>query len=184
MRVCAVCARVLDTRSHPDGTLTWHHTLQDRHADHPAVPVEQGTAYTEYRCDFCNTDESAYVLPVRDFPLPGAPGAMSDGDWSACTGCARLIDLNQWAALMRRSLANQKRQNGEEMADIRKASQGILWRAVRKNITGTMKPFVPPKSENPRPHEGTEGPAIIEGQTRTSTALRVDRTGRQDPDTV
>lgn len=183
-RTCAVCTRILNVYEHPDGTHTWVHGLQDETEDHPAVPVAPNTLPTAYRCDFCNMDESAYILPSRDFPLPGAPNTMAGEDWSACAECARLIDLNQWSALMRRSMSHWKIQHGEEMSDTRKASLGILWRALRKHITGTLKPFVKPDMENPRPHEGTGGPAIIEGQARTSTALRVDRTGRQDPDTV
>jgi hypothetical protein len=143
-KACATCKRILDHLEAPDGTTSWHHTFQDdQTADHDPVPVEPDSIDTAFRCDFCNTDESAYILPVRDFPLPGLLGMtqmMSDGDWSACIGCALLIDTNQWTALTRRVVEYYERQHGP-MKEVVRAAHARMYKAVRANITGSLRPF-------------------------------------------
>jgi hypothetical protein len=184
-RACAVCARILNSWTDADtGEVIYDHTPQDGAVDHPAMPVEPAAIHTEYRCDFCNEDESAFILPVRDFLLPGTANAHSGTDWSACNPCAALIDLNQWSALKRRCEAVWRFRHGVDMDATRKQGLTILWRAMRKNISGSLRPFINPNDMSPRLPEGTEGSSsVLDGQTRARTAFSVDREGRQVPDT-
>jgi hypothetical protein len=158
LKVCRVCGRRLDWLEPQDGTEgTWEHSLQDadQQADHQPDPVDDTETYALYRCDFCNEDESAYILPVRSFqtldPL-GNPYA-SAGDWSACLGCGRLIELNQWSALIRRvNKAGEHRHPGMPMPDI-----APLYRMVRKNQAGGLRPFVRPQPSQPGGSETQDG---------------------------
>lgn len=173
-KVCAVCARVLSLLENPDGTQQWVHGIQD--ADHVPVPVNQGEVQTQYRCDFCNMDESVWVLPVAPFPLPfarslrevmdaeGLPQHMSGSDWAACATCGRYIELNQWSAVLRRSVVQWERTHGKMPPEVR-TQLSSLHRAVRKHTTGPLVPFVPPK-----PPEGPETASEVTewGQNRDS----------------
>lgn len=169
-RVCAVCARVLAKFTDPDGETTWVHGLQDD-KDHLPVPVLREEVQTRFRCDFCNADESKWILPTREFELPftggvaallaDGPTHMSRADWSACDTCAKLIDTNKWTALLRRVSVYWEKEHGK-MHEAVRTNLAALHRRVRKNITGSLKPFVPP-SAGP-----SEGPGIIEwGQQRS-----------------
>jgi hypothetical protein len=173
-KVCAVCARVLSLLEDPDGNETWVHGIQDD--DHLPVPVEPDDVLAEYRCDFCNMDESTYRLPVRPFPLPfarnimealneaGAPDHMSGQDWATCNTCARYIELNQWSAVLRRAVVQWEKTHGRILPEIR-THLASLHRSVRKNITGSLVPFEKPV--HPKfPQEGTQMPEW--GQSRDS----------------
>lgn len=152
-KVCAVCNRVLASLEGEDGSLQWVHGLQDD--DHMPVPVDREDTVPEFRCDFCNMDESTWRLPVRSFPLPfsrsieealnaeGAPQHMSSGDWAACDTCARYIELNQWNAVLRRAVTHWERTHGK-MNHIVRTSLSTMHKTVRKNIKGPLEPFVHP----------------------------------------
>lgn len=144
-RTCAVCARVLDAYE-IDGEVTWGHTLAGADDDHPAVPVEPDEVQTKYRCDFCNEDEPKWVVPVRPFPVPDQPGVMSGENWSACEGCGHLIELNQWTALLRRVAESWERRHGLPMLPEVKTGLSSVYRVLRKNITGSMRPVEKPGS--------------------------------------
>lgn len=155
--VCAVCKRVLDHYEDlEDPTLSrWIHTYQDAvDADHDPVPVDADTTEPQYRCDFCTNDESAYILPVRNFPMPGIPGMMSGDSWSACTACALLIDKNQWSALLRRTAAYYEQKHGTMSDHLLMAQRRLYW-MVRANICGALRPF-----------EGASGGAHMDGSSR------------------
>jgi hypothetical protein len=165
-KACAVCARILDRFEPGDGTAPyWRHTPQDggELADHLPVPVDAADIHTEYRCDFCNTDESAYILPVRTFEAPGLTMSRynSAGDWSACLGCGRLIELNQWSGLLRRVKKSWEGRHGPMPREIEQ-SLSSLYRLIRKNQSGGLHPFT-------RPKPSTGGPGgIQDGQNRAS----------------
>lgn len=141
IRVCAVCHRVLD---HAEGK-GWMHTMQDRHPeDHPAVPVPEGQVPIKGRCDFCNTDEPTWRVPVATFPMPGPGGERhySQGDWAACDLCGELVARNRWDALLSRAWEHADR-DGFVYAGSRdvllKAALASLYSRVRRNRVGPLR---------------------------------------------
>lgn len=133
--VCGVCGRVLDHRD----DVGFVHTVGDTGADHEPVPVPMEQALVvAVRCDFCYVDHPAWVIPAREFEA--MPGHMSAGDWAACDECARLIESNQWSALIRRAAESWQRRHGEPMAAPVLAGLPRLYRLLRKNITGSKQP--------------------------------------------
>lgn len=136
--ICAVCRRVLDRYADEDG-MGYRHTVQDqRIAIHAPQPIPMPDDYREGRCDFCNLDQMAFALPVRDFQPPGLSGHMSMGDWAACLDCARLIDGNRWTDLVTRVISIREGQFGETTDPVH---YNRLYRAVRKNISGSLRPL-------------------------------------------
>lgn len=132
LRVCAVCARVSEY-SEAEG----YFHLRDQ--SHPVVPVRPSEVRTEWLCDFCSTAGVGFLLPARDFPMPGQPRHVSGGGWNACTECAALIERNQWSALVRRVRALDPAKDNDDVA----AALARLWRELRRNITGGLRAFPP-----------------------------------------
>lgn len=141
--ICATCRRTLDIRTTPEGG-EYRHNMQDPD-NHPVVPVSSDPQWRG-RCDFCNDDASEYLLPARDFTLPGLGGHGSHGAWSACTPCATLIDANKWDDVLRRAVAGHERTSGRTLDPGTTAALSTLYRVLRANITG-------PLIELPRPEE-------------------------------
>jgi hypothetical protein len=146
-RSCAVCARVLHALETTDRGVTWIHSLQDQPEDHIPIPVEPHEVRTAYRCDFCAVDESVYVVGARPFPMPGTPNTMSSTDWSACAPCAALVEANQWSALARRVMASWEARQGLPMPEHAITAIRAMYRALRKNLTGTIEPLNRPREE-------------------------------------
>lgn len=132
--VCGHCGRILD---HEEG-VGYYHSIGDADAGHEAVPVPQAEALVVVgRCDFCYADHPAWVVPAANFEV--VPGHMSAGDWAACDGCKDLINANQWSTLVRRAQVGFESRNGP-MDPVVVASLPRLYRLLRKNITGSLKP--------------------------------------------
>lgn len=133
--MCAVCGRVLD---YADGQ-GWMHSLQDqRSEDHPAVPVPFDSVPMRGRCDFCNLDYPTMIIPARNFEI--MPGHMSNGDWGACDICCALIEGNRWNRLIDRAVQTTN-SAGPMTQDQLRQSLAHLYKALRKNITGSPKPL-------------------------------------------
>ena len=139
-RVCGVCGRVLDHVTFPDGSRPnfWRHTQADQPEDHQPVPVLPGEVPTRGRCDFCQAEDPTWVLPARDFDLVGLPTG-SKGDWAACDTCANLISMDRWNALLARAVASWEERHGKD--SIAPVFMGRLYRTLRKNITGAIRPL-------------------------------------------
>jgi hypothetical protein len=164
-KVCAVCRRILSLLESDDGTRQeWVHGLQDA-GGHAPVPVEQDEVKPLYRCDFCNQDdEASFILPVKDFPLPGQSQHMSGEDWSACKACAAHISTGRWAALFKRAVTVWERMHGQKMDSSLRTALQAMHMAVRQNVTGKLYPFVPPVM---RIGSIPESPEVVEwGQSR------------------
>jgi hypothetical protein len=130
--ICRVCRRVLDLYTDRDG-VRLQHTFQDGMvADHEADPVPASQMEQRGRCDFCNADFPEFEVPVRDFIVPDLAGHASAGNWAACRPCAGLIEADRWNALLRRR---------DWGSPEREAAARRLWRAVRRNITGSIRPI-------------------------------------------
>lgn len=141
-RTCAVCARVLNSIvDQEDGSVTYMHALQDLPEDHPAVPVEPDEVQTEHQCDFCFMDKPVFVIPARAFEVPGQPGVMTGENWAACGACAALIDRNQWTGLLRRVAESWETRHGFQILPEARTSLGATYRALRKNINGSIRPI-------------------------------------------
>lgn len=145
-KTCAVCARVLNKLERDGEETTWIHGLGSD-ADHIAVPVEQDEVQTAYRCDFCNQDEAVWTLPTSRFVMPGLENtgftAGAGENWATCGACGELIDKNQWSALLRRVVASWETRYGTPMGESSQGALKALYRELRKNIKGSMKPFTP-----------------------------------------
>lgn len=138
--VCDICGRVLDLRTDEQGA-TYVHTFQDCPADHEPVPVEAPPGYRGGRCDFCNVDHPEFVVPVRDFPVPGLEATHNSlGDWAACAACAQLIKRNQWNALVARVVVLKKRA-GLPISDRAVSALRAIYRRLRENIKGAVRPI-------------------------------------------
>lgn len=130
---CAVCGHVLDY-VHGAG---WSHGIGDASLwDHPAVPVlATDLPALEERCDFCYADSTSWVIPARSFV---SMGASSGGNWAACDECCRLVETNQWNALLRRVKTSWTERHGE-MEQAVESGLRALYRQLRKNITGPAR---------------------------------------------
>lgn len=150
-RSCAVCAKVLNSfRDERTGEVSWvHQDLLGEH-DHPAVPVAQDEVATEYLCDFCNAQEPEWTVPARPFGTgtlsvgPGELETASGENWAACGPCGRLVDTNQWNALLSRVKQSWRERQGREMPPEAENSLKSVYRTLRKNITGSLRPFEKP----------------------------------------
>ena len=132
--VCEICGRVLD---YEEG-VGYLHTAGDSAAGHEPMPVPQSQALVVAgRCDFCYADHPAWVVPARDFEV--LPGHVSNGDWAACSDCGRLIETDQWSALTRRARRGWEQIHGP-MPDHQSDALPRLYRLLRKNITGALRP--------------------------------------------
>lgn len=139
--VCVECRRVLDTVTR-DGATHYAHTYQDLQdgVDHEPVPVEAPEGYRGGRCDFCSSDTPTYVLPARDFDTEFNAG--SAADWAVCDGCAPLIERDQWNRLLDR-VSEVREARGHPTGEAERTAMKRLWRTLRKNITGSLKPIPP-----------------------------------------
>lgn len=148
-RSCAVCARVLHVMvGETTGETYWVHAEMDW-ADHPAVPVEQDEVQTAYRCDFCSTDDPAWVLPTNSFAsgefeiVDKTFDTASGKNFACCELCVQLIEKNQWNALVRRVAKIMIEKHGLEGEAARNIEPGLkdFYRRLRKNITGAPRPL-------------------------------------------
>lgn len=131
-RVCAVCARVLD--SHP--LLGWVHTYADRiPEDHPPVPVDWEQVHVRGRCDFCSAEAPAWVVPAESFQV--APGHGSEGDWASCDRCVTFVRRDDWAALARHA-AHQLNSAG---AGVDPSILEGMYLVLRDHLTGQPRPL-------------------------------------------
>lgn len=138
-RVCIVCGRVLDFHER-DGWIHSLATTDPEEIDHPPIPVlpEEAGEQMRPRCDFCYADFPEWVLPARDFTaIPGV--SESTGDWAACDLCAREIEKDRWNVLQRRVRASWEARHGV-MPDEVEQAQKRLYRLLRKNVTGSLRP--------------------------------------------
>lgn len=144
LRKCATCGRVLEF---VQSARYYRHTSTDRrNEDHPPVPVPLAEGPTRGRCDFCFAEDPAWVLPVRQFKA--LPHDESSPDWATCTDCKVLIEANQWNALLRRAVVSWESRNGRA-PDLLVLNLKLLYRDVRKNVTGGIQP---------NPHRGQADP--------------------------
>lgn len=59
----------------------------------------------EGSCDFCSEEHAAKVYPCETFIWEREMIThQSLGGWAACAECSRLIDANEWDALVERSI--------------------------------------------------------------------------------
>lgn len=142
--VCRVCKRALE-RHEVKGETSWHHHDQDILLGHAPVPVTPEEAGLVGRCDFCNTDNPGFILPARPFILGRDQLGRAQGfdeNWSCCEACAKLIDQNNWSRLGRRREEVWKEQHGGlDMPEDKVLAYRHLWRALRKNISGSIRPM-------------------------------------------
>lgn len=144
---CAVCGRVLDYWEKADGTSGWRHSIAaPAEDDHIAVPVPADQIQVRARCDFCYSDEVAWVVPAREIrfevigsPQPPIGGGGMDADWAACDPCSKLIDGNRWNALLERVKRSWEDRHGPMSPEV-EAELKKLYRVLRKNITGALRP--------------------------------------------
>jgi hypothetical protein len=141
-RVCAVCGRVLDRQDN-----RWFHgeAIADEPdvKDHPVIAVLDTDVPLEHiraKCDFCFADDPEYVLPARSFENPGGITG-SDGDWAPCAACADLIQKNDWKGLLRRARAGYEARHQIVMTGEMVTAVASLYRRLRKNITGPIRPL-------------------------------------------
>ena len=151
VRVCAVCGQILDTYGDDTGKVIGYlHLFNDD--SHVVVPVDPGEIEANLHCDFCWAMNPEFELPARDFvmrePVPFADPDdmlrqthMSEGHWAACSACAALIERNQWSALVRRVGESWRVRHGEPMDELAVTALRNLYRKLRKNITGSIRPI-------------------------------------------
>lgn len=143
-KICKICRRVLETTTR-NGETVWAHHAQDSLTDHPATPVDPADFSPRGRCDFCNDDGPSFVLPAREFiigrDMERDADVGSHGDWSACTPCAVLIEGNRWSALVRRVKERWEAAHGVPQPDHLMTANTRLYRMLRSNITGSLRPL-------------------------------------------
>lgn len=139
-KVCAVCGRTLSAATLGDGPVEYIHGLQDSPSDHPPVPIDPGTERDRPRCDFCNEEDPAFVVPARSFELADIPRSASTKGWAACDICATLVDMGRWSVLRRRAQESYERRHGP-MDEVALTALKGMYRQLRKNITGTSIPL-------------------------------------------
>lgn len=133
--ICGICRRTLDVRTTSMSSF-YQHTVMDFPADHLPQPIPMPEDYREGRCDFCSIDWPGFVLPVRDFQVPGHPNYASDGDWAACATCAALIKANKWEELATRSIKTSPHAMSYAQIELLRD----LHLTLRDNITGPIRP--------------------------------------------
>lgn len=133
--ICQVCRHALDLKTTVDGG-SWIHSAQDPD-DHEPVPVVPDPAWRG-RCDFCSTPGAGFVLPARDFRVPGNAPAASRGNWAACAACAASIQADDWEAVIRRATDRFREMHPQASPWKYSATIRTLYRALRRNTTGTL----------------------------------------------
>lgn len=105
-------------------------------SDHPVDAAPSYMVKLVELCDFCTTNQSPWVLPVKSFAV--YPGGESLGDWAACQECAELINADDWDGLTRRAIEHYQRRNPESEPILNQYFT-VLYAAVRKNTTGPLR---------------------------------------------
>ncbi len=152
VRVCAVCARVLDNFEPANGGDTkWLHVYNPD--GHVAVPAMLDEIQTEGQCDFCGALHPPFELPVRDFEFGGDAGLQdhgSRGHWAACGDCALLLEKRDWeGVIMRAIVADEVRCGGRPMEVEVRRELRRLYRMVQRNQLGPVRPLTwPPTRED------------------------------------
>lgn len=145
-KVCGVCGRYLDGyQSSPGGPVDYRHTGWDASRegadDHPPVPVDPSELPGRPRCDFCHADLTpevpGWIVPVALFGT--GQNAQSNPDWLACDDCVRLVETDQWSALVRRAVQAWEERHAASAPSGVSTQIGRLYRQVRKNMTGTPR---------------------------------------------
>lgn len=80
------------------------------------------------RCDFCSTDEPAWVVPTRTFET--LPGYQSNGDWAACDACVKFVRARNWDGLIDRVLSCGTYENTAALRPGLKMLYGNLQRSL------------------------------------------------------
>ncbi|WP_460866820.1 hypothetical protein [Nocardioides pakistanensis] len=139
--VCGVCGRALDfARDLDTGETAYVHAARDRPTDdHPVVPVKRGEVPSLDRCDVCLADGPVWRLPTRPFTTPR--GESTSADWLLCAECGKRVERNDWNGLTRRGITAAEERHGIEFKDWAREEMKGLYRQVRKNVTGALRPF-------------------------------------------
>lgn len=150
VRVCGVCARVLDTRWNREHTeiIGWEHVYNpDKHV---VVPVQPDEVQMEGHCDFCHAPGPQFEVPARDFEMPDdVPGTGSRGHWACCGECAVLVERKDWDGVVERAdKVGHVRTHGRRMGSYERQVVRRMYRYLRRNITGPVRPLTwPPTRE-------------------------------------
>ncbi len=139
VRICAVCARVLDYRETGDPENPIFKHTPDIVEDHPAVPVLPGEVYAVTFCDLCFAVDPVFVLPASDFAYPGGTDG-SAGNWSICGACARDVEANRWNDILRRQSTGRYARLGEHLDAGQTDYLRKIHRLLRRHITGAPFP--------------------------------------------
>jgi hypothetical protein len=146
VRICAVCARVLDYQETGDPqNLIFKHTPEVVE-DHPPVAVLPGEVFAITFCDLCFASEPGYVLPAEDFEYPGGTDG-SAGNWQICGPCAGDVERNRWNAIIRRHSAGLFARFGEHLDATQIVYLRKIYRLLRSHITGSPFPGRMPTPE-------------------------------------
>lgn len=136
--ICELCQRALNRYVDADGASYMHSTTDL--AFHDPVPVEAPEGWRG-RCDFCSSEEPAFILPARDFRLPGKSHQMSCGDWAACSPCAELIEGNRWNEVVKRVCEGFEWISGARPSEADQTAMRALYRKLREAISGPLRPI-------------------------------------------
>ena len=156
-KMCAVCGQILD-KIERSGQVGWGHAgeLSGR-SDHIAVPIDYDESVLVSLCDFCGDKvplDKRHYLPVADFRVAFLRDAQGDeirnsGGYNCCGHCAYLVNLDDWNRLIGRFMHLHPNVNSNTLTGIT-----LLWRVVRENITGPVRPWRPGDERvAPRPQE-------------------------------
>lgn len=139
-RICATCLRGLNVRMGLSG-VSWEHPLGDGDLGHEVVPIPPPPGWTG-RCHFCSAPRPPYIVPARDFILPGDLDQASGGDWAACTTCAALVDQSAWPELEARIAEQFEHRNGWPLDRAARRHLTKLYTRLNRNITGPARPII------------------------------------------
>lgn len=90
-------------------------------------------------CDFCFDPNVTHVLPARSFVAPLNMGSL--GDWACCSVCANLIEKNRWPDLFLRVKNSWEVKKGIVMHPLAQNLIKNVYKRLRKNITGPVRPI-------------------------------------------
>ncbi len=144
VRICAVCARVLDYHEtgDPENPVAFRHTpdivLQGLE-DHPPVAVLPGEVYAITFCDLCFAPEPDHILPATDFAYPGGTDG-SAGNWQICGDCAHDVERHRWNDILRRQATGRFARLGEHLDDVQISYLRKSHRLLRQHSTGAPFP--------------------------------------------
>jgi hypothetical protein len=134
---CAVCGHVVDTRTQEVGSAevsrTWTHNMASAD-DHVVVPVPVDWIRTNFRCDFCLTDEARWSLPVEKYEV--VSGYMNEDDWAACDICAAALRARDWNKIIYRAVQAHKRVNPE--LPVPREHFAVMYQQLKTHILGPV----------------------------------------------